>query len=185
MAVVKYVSLVLILTSLFLSPYTVTTAQTAVSITSPSNNSEVGINQLVTGTAHSIGQSDTLWIVVYGSLSHKWYPQEGAVVVGNNGNWSQQIRVGSSTNSGKRFLIQAVIADSNASTDFKNYLDTYSDNPGMSKLPQGAAVAAQVNVSRAADIFGLTAPPEWILGIAAIILATCYVLMTVYIRRAR
>jgi hypothetical protein len=125
-------------------------AQATVKITSPLNNGEAGPTQQMTGTAPSISSGQTLWIFVYVPSVQRWYPQTPPVTVENDGSWTYRPGIGTSADNGKIFLLQAVIADSNATTAVNDYLNSGPRTgwPGMRALPAGASIADQVSVTR-------------------------------------
>jgi hypothetical protein len=123
-----------------------------VDITYPSQNSNVGIAEVVQGTSQNIPGGKSLWILVYIPTLDRYYPMLNPPLLQSNGDWSCLTTIGGPTDSGT-FQIVAMLTDKNA----QNAFDTYNKNsaptgnyPGIltQELPSGLIEYQRVNVTR-------------------------------------
>ncbi|XHH07810.1 MAG: hypothetical protein ACFCUE_09550 [Candidatus Bathyarchaeia archaeon] len=118
-----------------------------ISITYPTNNSNVKIFEDVTGTSKNIPSNQKLWIVIHeGNL---YYPMVDAVNP-LNGQWSYSTTIGNENSTGKIFEIDAVLADSSAQSQFTSWTNAFSTSQhwDMANLPNGATIYEKVFVKR-------------------------------------
>jgi hypothetical protein len=87
-------------------------AETAIAITSPVNNANVGMIEWVSGTSQNIPAGQQLWIVVHeGNL---YFPMMNITQRNTDGTWQYNTTIGKEDDAGKSFEIMAVLANNSA-----------------------------------------------------------------------
>ena len=97
---------------------------TDVTITFPSNNSEVEHVVFVEGTSQKIPSDQEICVIVYEPFfeNGNYFPMPKGVTVDQNGDWVAETTIGEDANIGEDFHIIAVLADQNARTLLMNTL---------------------------------------------------------------
>lgn len=123
----------------------------AIRITSLADDAKVKTAQTVDGTARSVPSGLRLWAVVQPEQSPKFHPQPGPIDIVADGTWSTVCTFGEPAHIGLRFLLIVVLADTEATKQFNEYLreaKSTSVYRGLDALPSGAKRFAQVAVVR-------------------------------------
>jgi PGF-pre-PGF domain-containing protein len=121
-----------------------------VDITSPLNTARM--QDTITGTAKYIPEDKSVWILIYPSKAHKYYPQNKANI--QKEKWEVSAQFGQENNISEQFEIIAVLADQNAQNEFKAYLDKSNAAQkwdGILTLPKTTQELARVTVIRTGD----------------------------------
>jgi len=137
----------LVLTSVCAVVSAQSTQGSVVNITSPTNNGKAGPTQGVSGKAQ-LSKGYSLWIVPYDPTAGKYYPQAIPLSVRRDATWSTSLSVGSLFGVGKKFQIQAVVANPSASSALSA---DAAQQRGIAKLPPGAQAVDAVTVTRVAE----------------------------------
>jgi ribosomal protein L40E len=129
----------------------VASTQPSVQIDSPVSNSIVQMNTIVSGSAHNVPGGQTLWILLYDPQLRLYYPQDPHVTIQPNGNWTEQVYIGSAKDTGKQFAISVVLADQTSNDFFVNYTthgERTGDWPGITpeQLQSSGAFLYQQNI---------------------------------------
>jgi hypothetical protein len=124
-------------------------------ITEPVNGDVVGFRNLVRGRWTSIPDSLDIWVVVYPRAFPRYHPQTEPAQRSSDGAWSATAYVGAGpeTDIGGKFDVHAVLADNQASREFREYLSAAAkagDWPGLRELPRGARIVHTITVTRKA-----------------------------------
>jgi len=154
----KWAMLLLVVLLLTVSSSTATSAQKTqgtVAISSPPKNGKIGSTQVVIGKAQ-LSKGYTLWIVPYDGMAGKYYPQGSPVTVRNDASWVYRLSFGS-IGVGKKFQIQAIVADKNANGALSNYVRT-GRQTGITTLPMGAQAVNAITVTRVTANAGRVTP---------------------------
>jgi hypothetical protein len=126
-------------------------AKTEVKITYPSEGATVQQTESVKGTSQAIPDGNTIWVVVFVPAVGRYYPQNYPADVQANGNWSSIAHIGVAKDTGLRFDILAVLANSSAQATFNNYLKEARDKssyPGLEQLVKDVVVHDRITVTR-------------------------------------
>jgi len=121
-----------------------------VDITSPLNTARM--QDTITGTAKYIPEDKSVWILIYPSKAHKYYPQNKANI--QNEKWEVSAQFGQENNISEQFEIIAVLADQNAQNEFMAYLDKSNAAQkwdGILTLPKTTQELARVTIIRTGD----------------------------------
>jgi hypothetical protein len=122
-----------------------------ISISYPTQDSKVPQNVIVYGTANYVPPGQSLWLVLYNPQLRLYYPQDHAVTIPPNGNWSGQMYIGGANDTGKQFTISAVLADNGAFASYIRNGETTGNWPGI--IPENYTSIVntydQVTVTRA------------------------------------
>ena len=114
-----------------------------VTITSPANNSAVGMIEWVSGKSQNIPAGQQLWIVVHeGSL---YFPMFDRVQINTDGIWRYSTTIGKDDDEGKSFEIIAVLANSSAQAAIQAW---YQNPYDLHSLPAGMTRYSAVTVTR-------------------------------------
>lgn len=127
--------------------------QPAITIASPTSGATVNQTQIVYGSAQHIPAGETLWLVLYDPVNRLYYPQDPSVTVQPNNEWSKTIYMGGANDTGRQFVIQAVLVNSGANASFSNYVNhgkSTGDWPGIKpeQYPAGANTYQTITVHR-------------------------------------
>lgn len=123
----------------------------SLTITYPSDNAEVGIEETVEGTSRNVPKEQAIWIVIHPHGVDRYYPQDYAAQIKANGDWSSSAFIGIEKDAGKKFDIIAVLTDNEAQDAFRHYLEeckTKKSWPGLERLPASAVVHDRNEVTR-------------------------------------
>jgi len=126
---------------------------TRIQITDPVDSGTMLRMADVKGTACHVPQDRRLWLVALPEGASVYHPQAGPVEIVSDGSWLVTAPEGlyDPVGVGRRFTMIAVLADSKASSDLKDYLDKAKSTGrylGLDKLPDGAVRYHQVTVTR-------------------------------------
>jgi len=152
------VLLLLVIVLLAASSSTVVSAQKTqgtVTIVSPPKNGRVGPTESVSGKAQ-LSKGYTLWIIPYDGMAGKYYPQGSPVTVRNDASWSYRLSVSNAIGAGKKFQIQAIVADKPANSVLSNYVRR-GQQTGTA-LPPGAQAVNAITVTRVATNAAVVTP---------------------------
>ena len=121
-----------------------------VKINSPKDGDSVPYGNKVSGTASTVPDDLYLWMVDQNLDNRIYYPNEGVSILKDEWDAKTWLGMGLPDESGKKFYIQAVLADEQADKEFRDYMDTREAKgyPGMSELPKGAKIHDQIMVTR-------------------------------------
>jgi len=118
-------------------------AETAIAITSPVNNANVGMIEWVSGTSQNIPAGQQLWIVVHeGNL---YFPMMNITQRNADGTWQYNTTIGKEDDAGKSFEIMAVLANNSAQETVQAWYQKPYDLPS---LPVGMTPYSTVTVTR-------------------------------------
>jgi hypothetical protein len=128
---------------------------TAVRITSPRAGDPVPMRVDVKGNSEKLCSRHEIWMVVIAPNASKFYPQAGAAVVDDNGDWQSRAPAllgveGETKDVGKSFRIRAVVADRKAQRAFDEYIDSSESKgsfDGLDRLPEGIVASDTVEVT--------------------------------------
>jgi len=124
---------------------------TGVTITYPINLARVDQTEVVRGTFQGLPTGKTIWIVLFIPEAGRYYPQNRPADLEAANRWSSLAYIGVPSDTGKRFDILAVVADTGAQNAFNAYLADArdrSDWAGMEALPEGAVIYDRITVTR-------------------------------------
>jgi hypothetical protein len=126
---------------------------TRIRITDPVDNGTMLRMADVKGTACHVPKDRRLWLLALPEGASVYHPQAGPVEIVSDVNWLATAPDGlyDPIGVGRRFILIAVLADSKASSDLKDYLDKAKSTgryPGLERLPDGAVRYHQVIVTR-------------------------------------
>lgn len=124
---------------------------TEVAITYPINLARVDQTEVVRGTFQGLPTGKTIWIVLLIPEVGRYYPQNRPADLEAANRWSSLVYIGVPSDTGKRFDILAVVADTGAQNAFNAYLADArdrSDWAGMEALPEGAVIYDRITVTR-------------------------------------
>jgi hypothetical protein len=115
----------------------------SVNITSPVNNTDVGIVEWVNGTSQNMPYGQELWLVVReGSL---YFPMFDSVQRNVDGTWAYNTTIGKSDDAGKSFDVIVVLADSSVQEIFQTW---YKQPYDLKSLPAEMIKSSIVTVTR-------------------------------------
>jgi len=127
-------------------------APTRIEITSPVSGSKVSRLTTIQGTACHLPNNKELWILVISQGITAYYPQQGPVIVTNDGKWTSSVYVGldDPVDVGREFVLVAVLADNAGSAAIRQYFSQASTSGqiGLEPLPGGIQLITQVQVIR-------------------------------------
>jgi hypothetical protein len=106
---------------------------------------------IVYGTANNVPPGQSLWLVLYNPQLRLYYPQDHAVTIQPNGNWSGQMYIGGANDTSKQFTISAVLADNGTFAGYVRNGEITGNWPGIvpESYPITATTYDQVTVTRA------------------------------------
>jgi hypothetical protein len=107
--------------------------------------------EVVRGTFQGLPTGKTIWIVLFIPEVGQYYPQNRPADLEAANRWSSLAYIGIPSDTGKRFDILAVVADTGAQNAFNAYLADArdrSDWAGMEALPEGAVIYDRITVTR-------------------------------------
>ena len=122
-----------------------------VKITYPLNQTSCQATETVQGTSGSLPPDMEVWIIIKPQENDLYYPQNKAVQMDVNGNWSSVVSIGRQSDIGKKFEIIAVLADESARNSFDAYIANCRDEgsfDGIGQLPNGAQIYDHIVVTR-------------------------------------
>jgi len=119
----------------------------------PLDNQTVPIPLKVTGTYQNLSQEQKIYSVIYSTDVARYYPQLNPVIAQSDNTWSCDVSVGLDNNrdKGKKFTINAVLADKSAQKELNIYIDRVkdtNDSQGLKSLPAGTKICSVVTVHR-------------------------------------
>jgi hypothetical protein len=117
----------------------------------PLENQTVPIPLRVTGTYQNLSQEQKIYVLVYSTDLARFYPQLNPVMEQSGNTWSCDVLVGLDRDKGRKFVINAVLANPVAQRELDIYIDRVkdtNDSRGLKRLPEGTAVCSFVNVQR-------------------------------------
>lgn len=126
-------------------------APTEVTITYPINLAQAEPIEVVRGTFEGLPEGKAIWIVLFIPDVGRYYPQNRPADIEAGNRWSSLAYLGVPSDTGKRFDILAVVADSEAKNAFNAYLANARDRnnwAGLETLPSGATIYARITVTR-------------------------------------
>jgi len=123
------------------------TGSMMIEITHPSDGSRVQITDTIEGKSKNIPQGKMIWIVVYSYPSEKYFPSHKPAQIGENGNWSSAISIGSSADSGKEFNILAYLIAENTRKELEAEFSR-KDFDGLKRLPPDMLLFHRIQVFR-------------------------------------
>jgi hypothetical protein len=99
---------------------TTPSSQTSVTIVSPANNAYVDRYEWVSGTSQNIPVDQHLWLIV--QVNGMYFAHE-VETINTDGTWRHNTMIGQEDETGKKFDLLAVLADSPAHTTLKDWRD--------------------------------------------------------------
>jgi len=127
-------------------------APTRIEITSPISGDSVSRLTTIQGTACHIASNEELWLLVIPQGVTAYYPQQGPVVIVNDGTWTSSAYVGldDPRDVGRGFVLVAALADNAGNTALRQYFAQASTvgQPGLEPLPHGLRLITQIQVTR-------------------------------------
>ncbi len=124
---------------------------TEVAITYPTNFAQAEQREVIRGTFEGLPEKTVIWVVLFIPDVGRYYPQNQPADLEANNRWSSLAYLGVPSDTGKRFDILAIVADTEAQNAFNAYLaDARARNnwAGLEALPQGARIYARITVTR-------------------------------------
>jgi uncharacterized membrane protein YeaQ/YmgE (transglycosylase-associated protein family) len=126
-------------------------ATTYVEISAPATGSTVPRLVIVEGKTCNLKKGEELWLFIQPAGTASFYPQHGPIEITDNGKWTSSIYIGldDPTDTGRGFLIVAVLADASGSEAIRVYFtQSGSSYIGLEPLPPGVRIASYVQVVR-------------------------------------
>ncbi len=126
-------------------------APTEVVINYPINLAQANQTEVVRGTFEGLPEGKVIWVVLFIPDVGRYYPQNRPADLEAGNKWSSLAYLGIPSDTGKRFDILAVVADSEAQNAFNAYLAEARDRnnwAGLETLPPGAVIHARITVTR-------------------------------------
>lgn len=133
------------------NPSRIITYDEDVRIIVPADNAAVPILVNVRGKYQSLPQEQNLYIIIYSTDIGKYYPQVRPVQIQPDQTWSCDVSIGLTQDTGKVFLIMAVLANKEAQNELNFYINRVqevNDSPGIKDLPKGTQICSFVKVTR-------------------------------------
>jgi hypothetical protein len=127
---------------------------TEVKISNPPDGAVVSKNVEVTLTSKDIPAGQDFWICVYPIDVKRYYIQDkrhSPIVVTITGNLATEALIGSDDDSGMKFKLFTIVADTNGIRKIMDYLDQCNARgswPGVETLPDGAKIFDDITVTR-------------------------------------
>lgn len=133
----------------FISPCPVF-ASTSVSINSPADSSNASLLTIAQGTVCHVPQDKELWLLVQAGGVAGYYPQNGPIIISNDGKWSGSVLLGgqSTHDIGRGFVIYTVLADQEGIASIQSYFKSAPNYTPLDPLPSGIELQSQIQVVR-------------------------------------
>lgn len=122
-----------------------------ITITYPVNQAKTEQTETVRGTSQALPSGQAIWVVVFAQEVGRYYPQNQRAEIEAGNNWSSITYLGIPADTGKKFDIIAVAADSDAQRAFDTYLAEARDKkdwPGLAALPGSAIIYDRITILR-------------------------------------
>lgn len=118
----------------------------------PEDKGRVSFAETIKGSGLYQAQGRQAMVVVFSLMANRYYPQESAVDVEQDGKWSSLAYFGE-RDKGEvdRFDVLVVMLDSHAKNVIEEYVvraKSTGEWPGLEKLPKGAEIYDRISVVR-------------------------------------
>jgi len=111
-------------------------------------NTDVGMWEWVSGTSKNIPVGQELWVVV--KVDGLYFPHR-VETLNADGTWRHNVQIGQKAEGGKLFELIAVLADSSAQKELREW---YKNQDDLYDLPSGTTRYSTVTVTRSVENFG-------------------------------
>ena len=123
-------------------------APASASITSPASGSHQPLLITAQGGARHIPSDKELWLLVVPAGVQGYFPQNGKIVVSDDGAWSASATLGQPADVGRDFTIHIALVDQQGKSVIDHYLASAPNFTPIFPLPPGIESVGQVTVTR-------------------------------------